>query len=59
MASSDHLKPKEKGKIIAKINIKGSSGYISKTIRVMSNDPKRPLVILILRGMIKNYGDQN
>jgi hypothetical protein len=59
MASSDHLKPKEKGKIIAKINIKGRSGYLSKTIRVMSNDPKRPLVILILRGMIKNYGDQN
>lgn len=53
MASSSHLKPKEKGKIITKVNIKGRVGSLFKSIQVFSNDPKRPIVNLSLKAMIK------
>jgi len=52
MASSSHLKPKEKGKIITKVDIKGRTGSLSKSIQVFSNDPKRPVVNLSLKAMI-------
>jgi Protein of unknown function (DUF1573) len=53
VASSSHLKPGEKGKIDAKINISGRTGYISKSIRVFSNDPKKPEVSLTLKALIQ------
>jgi len=53
MASSSLLKPGEKGKIIAKVDIKGRVGSLSKGVQVFSNDPKRPIVTLSLRAMIK------
>ncbi len=52
MASSSHIKPGEKGKIQAKINIGGRKGYISKSVKVFSNDPKIPIVKLNLKAII-------
>lgn len=54
MASSDHLRPEEKGKIVAKIDTKGRMGALSKKVQVFSNDPKRHVVVLSLKAMIKN-----
>jgi hypothetical protein len=53
MASSDHLKPGEKGKIKAKVELDGRKGIISKGINVYSNDPKRPAVTLILKAAVR------
>jgi hypothetical protein len=53
MASSSHLKAGEEGKIIAKINTKDRTGAIYKKIQVSSNDPKRTLVTLVLKAIIK------
>lgn len=53
MASSSHLKPGEKGQISAKIETKGRTGSISKSIQVFSNDPKKPTVTLLLKALIK------
>jgi hypothetical protein len=53
VASSSRLKPGEKGKIDAKIAISGKKGYISKSIRIFSNDPKKPVVSLTLKAEIK------
>jgi hypothetical protein len=53
MASSSRLKPGEKGNIIAKIDIKGRAGSISKSVQVFSNDPKRPIITLFLKATIR------
>lgn len=53
MASSSHLKPGEEGKIIAKVDIKGKLGFISKTVKVFTNDPQKPAVNLVLKALIK------
>jgi hypothetical protein len=53
MASSSRLKPGEKGNIIAKIDIKGRAGSISKSVQVFSNDPKRPIITLSLKATIR------
>jgi hypothetical protein len=53
MASSSLLKPGEKGEIIAKVDIKGRAGPLHKSIKVISNDPKRHMVTLFLKAMIK------
>jgi hypothetical protein len=53
MASSSHLKPGDKGKISAKVDIRGRSNELSKSIQVFSNDPKRPVVNLYLKAIIK------
>jgi hypothetical protein len=53
MASSSHLKPGEKGKIITKVDIKGRVGSLFKGVQVFSNDPKRPVVNLSLKAIIK------
>jgi hypothetical protein len=58
MASSDHLRPEEKGKIIAKIDIKGRMGAFSKKVQVFSNDPKRHMVVLSLKAIIKVTSDK-
>jgi LEA14-like dessication related protein len=57
MASSDHIKPGEKGKITAKINIEGRTGFLSKSIRVFSNDPRNPTVVLSLKATIEKPAD--
>jgi len=49
MASSSHLKPGERGKIVAKIYSNGVIGGINKTVEVFSNDSKRPVVTLFLK----------
>ncbi len=53
VASSSRLKPGEEGKIIATVDIKGKIGYITKTVKVFTNDPKRPVVTLVLKALIK------
>lgn len=53
MASSSRLKPEEEGKIVAKIDIKGKLGFISKTVKVFTNDPQKPLINLVLKALIK------
>jgi hypothetical protein len=53
VASSSHLKPGEEGKIVAKIYIKGKIGFISKTVNVLTNDPRKPTVNLVLKALIK------
>ncbi|MFH0932862.1 MAG: hypothetical protein V1832_00910 [Nitrospirota bacterium] len=51
MASSSRLKPGEEGKIVA--TIKGTIGFITKTVKVFTNDPKKPVVALVLKALIK------
>jgi len=53
VASSSRLKPGETGKIAATIDIKGKIGYITKTVKVFTNDPKKPTVNLVLKALIK------
>ena len=53
MASSSHLNPGDKGKITAKIDIKERTGIVSKSIQVFSNDPKRRVITLSLKAVIK------
>lgn len=57
MASSSRLKPREKGKITARVNIKGEEGFISSVVRVLSNDPATPVVTLFLEAMIEDTTD--
>jgi hypothetical protein len=54
MVSSDHIPPGGKGKITAKIDIQGRRGLLSKSIRVFSNDPLNPTVVLSLKAAIEN-----
>ncbi len=53
MASSSHLKPGEEGKIVATVDTIGRLGYISKTVKVYTNDPKKLSITLFLRALIK------
>jgi len=53
VASLSHLKPGEEGKIVAAVDIKGKIGFITKTVKVFTNDPKRPVGILSLKALIK------
>jgi hypothetical protein len=57
MASSDHIKPGEKGKITAKIDTRGKMGSLAKSIRIFSNDPRNPTIVLSLKAKIKQHGD--
>jgi hypothetical protein len=52
MASSGRLNPGEKGKIIAKIAIKGRKGFMSKNLQVFTNDPGRPVITLNINAFI-------
>jgi hypothetical protein len=52
MASSSHLKQGEKGAITARVSTAMKSGPIEETIEVVSNDPKRPKVILTLDAVV-------
>lgn len=53
VASSSRLEPGEKGSINAKVYTKGRRGHISKSIRVFSNDPERPVVKLSFSATIE------
>lgn len=53
VASLSHLKPGEEGKIVANIDIKGKVGFISKSVKVFTNDPQKPAVNLVLKALIK------
>jgi len=52
MASSSHLKQGEKGIISARVSTAMKSGPIEETIEIVSNDPKRPKVILTLEATV-------
>jgi len=53
MASSSHLKAGEKGQISTKVETKGRTGSLYKSVQVFSNDPKKPTVTLFLNALIK------
>jgi len=53
VASSSRLKPGEEGKIVATIDIKGKIGFLTKTVKVFTNDPQKPVVNLVLKALIK------
>jgi hypothetical protein len=52
MAGPSHLKPGEKGRIIARIGNLPVQGNVTERIEVVSNDPKRAKVILILQAQV-------
>jgi len=54
VASSSRLKPGERGKINVSVDIRGRTGYISKTIQVYANDPKNPVTKLAVQMYIKD-----
>ena len=54
VASSSRLKPGERGKINVSVDIRGRTGYISKTIQVYANDPINPVTKLAIRMHIKD-----
>ena len=54
MASSSRLEPQGKGKISVKVDIKGKSGNIQKTIQVYTNDPANPVKVLSLIMQVKD-----
>ena len=53
MASSSRLKPGEKGSITAKVDTAQRNSILVKTIQLISNDPKRPTVVLTLKATIQ------
>ena len=46
MASSDRLKPGEKGLIKVKVDTREKSGPVYRTAQVQSNAPDNPMVII-------------
>jgi hypothetical protein len=55
MASSSHLKPGEKGAITVKASTAGKSGPLTETAEVVTNDPKRPKVVLTLQATVVDF----
>lgn len=53
MVSSNHINPGEKGKIKAKLDIKGRKGPVSKSIKIISNDPEKQILYLYLKALIQ------
>jgi len=54
MASSSRLEPQEKGKISMRVDIKGKTGNILKTIQVHTNDPANPVTNLSVKMQVKD-----
>ena len=52
MAGSSHVKPKEKGNIIVKINTASRKGLIVENVEVISNDFQRPQITLTIRAHV-------
>ena len=52
MAGPSRLKPGEKSRVIGRIATVARTGPATETIEVLSNDPKRPRLILTLRAII-------
>jgi dUTPase len=52
VASSSRLKPGEQGKITARMSTELKKGLTYGSFGVVSNDPRRPKVVLILKAMI-------
>ncbi len=52
MAGPSHLKPGEKGRIIARIGHLPAQGNVAERIEVLNNDPKRAKVILMLQATV-------
>ncbi len=49
MASSSRLKAGQTGTILVSVNTSNRRGVILKTVEVLTNDPRKPRVILTLR----------
>jgi len=59
MASSSRLRPGETGEIKVSVDVRGKQGYISKTVKVDTNDPKNPVSILSVRMYLKDRVHMN
>lgn len=53
MASSSRLNPGERGIINATVSTTGRSGPMAKAVVVRSNDPKNPVVTLVLKADVR------
>ena len=49
MAGSSHLKPGDRGTIIARIKTSNRIGTIIKIVQVFTNDPRKQRVVLTLK----------
>jgi len=52
MASSSRLKAGEKGAVTARIATQLKQGEVTETVEVLTNDPRRPKVVLTLRARV-------
>ena len=52
MAGSGRLKPGEKGMITARVSTALKDGLTTETVEVVSNDPKRPKIVLTLKAIV-------
>ena len=52
MVSQADVPPGEEAKIEVKVSTHGRTGLLSKTVRVLSNDPKTPTLNLTLKGTV-------
>ena len=53
MASSSQIKPGEKGKITAAVDVRNYNGAVIKHIIVRSNDPLKPQAVLQLKAEVR------
>ena len=53
MASSSQIKPGEKGRITATVNVQNYNGNVVKDIAVYSNDPAKPRSVLLIKAEIR------
>jgi hypothetical protein len=52
MAGPSHLKPGEKGSILAKVSTTGIKGYVIENVEVWSNDPVRSRITLTVKAYV-------
>jgi len=52
VAGSDHLKPGERGTITVHVSTVMKAGSVAETVEVVSNDPKRPKIVLTLQAVV-------
>jgi len=52
MASSSHLKPGQKGVLTARAETALKKGTVIETVSVLSNDPRRPKIVLTLQATV-------
>ena len=54
MASLSHLNPGDKGKVQVSVDLRGKRGQVTKTVQVLSNDPKKPVTTLTVTALVRD-----